>query len=108
MLLTTQQLTDDKNLVSHIVLGGIHKHPAVMDAVLKDRVADVRVTVNGAELDLQAFVDHWQSQVERMIDDEAARLVDAKFNEVNRKMHEFNDALRESLNDLRAGTLDGN
>ena len=97
MKITTTEIIDDKSLVGHIILNGIWKHPAVMEAVKRDREAEVKLTVNGAEMDIQSFMDHWQSQVERMIREEAIKLVGDKFDDVREKMHEFTTALSESL-----------
>lgn len=100
MKITTTEIVDNKSLIGHIILSGIGTHPSIMESVARDREADVKLTVNGAEIDIQSFMDHWQSQVERMIREEAMKLVEDKFNDVSDKMREFSNALSDSLDCL--------
>lgn len=97
MKITTAELIDDKNLIGHIVLNGIGTHLDVLEAVSRDGEAEIRLTVNGAEIDINSFMLHWQSQVEKMIRDEAMKLLDARFDAVREKMFEFSNALSDSL-----------
>lgn len=101
MKLTTKDLIDDRNLIGHIVLGGIGKHPAMCEAIREAGEADLRLTVNGKEIDLQEFVDHWQSQVKRIITERALEMVDEKFNSMRDKMSEFTSGLEEALQSMR-------
>jgi hypothetical protein len=100
MKITTNDIVDNKSLVGHIILNGIGKHPEVMKAVTRDKEAEVKLTVNGAEIDIQSFMDFWQSQVERAIHEEAMKLVEDKFNDIREKMEDFSNALSNSLDSL--------
>ena len=65
-----------ETLVSHIVLEGMMPELAKsLEHVKGAIIADLRLTVNGHELDLRKFCDVWQSQVEGMIRDEAIKIV---------------------------------
>lgn len=100
MIITPNQIADYQNLVGRLILNQIHKHPAIMEAIIKDKQADVRITVNGQELDLEAFIQRWQSDVSRMIQKEAASQVEEKFNVVLEKIEDFQEALRDELRRL--------
>jgi hypothetical protein len=75
MRVTRDEIIDSKNLVDHFVLEGVASHPDVAEALMATGCAEVRVTVNGKEVDLKAFVKHWESQVGRMIQDQALKQV---------------------------------
>jgi hypothetical protein len=100
MKITVDRIIDDECLVGHMILNGIGPYPDVINAIQRDGVADVRLSVNGAEIDIESFVNHWQSQVEKMIHEEAVKLVEDKFNEVRDQMTEFTNALSDSLTTL--------
>jgi hypothetical protein len=97
MKITLDEILKDDNLIGHMILNGIGKCPEIIAAIRRDRVAEVKMTVNGAEIELQSFVDHWQSQVELMIHEEAVKLVEDKFNVVRDKMDEFTTALMDAV-----------
>lgn len=95
-------------LISHIVLHclsssiGILPTPSDIAKEGRNENGDVecelKLTINGRELDISTFVDHWQSQVERMIYDRAKELFEEKFNEVDDLFYDLRDRLKEEIN----------
>jgi len=74
-------------LLSMIVLNGMRT--ATLEALAFERnrrgkdediEADIKLTINGDEVDVQSFVKHWESQVNALICEEAKRIVQEKFN----------------------------
>jgi len=100
MKITAKEIANDRSLVGHIIMDGLTKHPAVLEAVARDQEADVILTINGTETDLRAFVDHWQSQVDQMIKEEAMTLMEDKLANVHEKMYDFESALKSSIDGL--------
>jgi len=49
----------------------------------------LRLTVNGHELDLLTFVEHWQNQVSTMIEEEATKAITKKFRDVDEILEEY-------------------
>jgi len=76
-------------LISHFVLNGYKYATKEVYEKLGNEMRDndgeleVRVTVNGFEVDLHAFVEMWQSQVSKMITEEAKNLINNKFTDIN-------------------------
>jgi hypothetical protein len=59
MKISREDIIDDINLIGHLVLEGISSYDDICSEILKDGHADVKITVNGQEIDLKSFVDHW-------------------------------------------------
>lgn len=71
------------SLLDHMVIHGLVECDAVSrvaddPAYKSDQQLEIVLTVNGIEIDVEGFCEHWQSQVERMIDEAAAKLLDSK------------------------------
>jgi hypothetical protein len=75
-----------------------HVHNTRVDGDLE---MDVVLSVDGLELDVEKFVKHWQSQVERMIIDEAKEMQKEKmgemFIEVEDLLTDFQGRLEEEV-----------
>jgi len=95
MIIQTEDIINDKNLIGHIVLHSITD--AAANAAHDDGQLDVRMTINGDSVDLQSFVDHWQSQVDRMISDVAKERLEDKFSPINDMMFELQRKLEVEL-----------
>lgn len=78
------------SLLGHIIISGMTKtlgHTEVgqlANECTTDEgvVLDVVLTVNGKEVDLAHFVEHWQSQVGSLLTAEVARVIDEKFSDI--------------------------
>jgi hypothetical protein len=64
----------------------------------KDYIYDVHLTANGVELDLQKAVDHWGSQVERMIGEKAKELLEDKFRDITYAFDDLKSWLDSEIN----------
>lgn len=100
MKIAKDQIVDDNNLVGHLVLNGIASHKDICKEIVQKGEAVLCFTVNGREIDIQSFVDHWQSQVNKAIKVEAAKLVEEKFNNVRNSLENYSQELTKALEDL--------
>jgi len=66
----------------------------------KDGILDITLKVEGIEADLQRFCDHWQSQVRRMIKEEAKNIVEGlfDFNDIYDLIEDLKDRLQTQVN----------
>jgi len=106
MIVTKEEivdLSDKQSLVGHLVLHCMAKN---IDLALTpdEDSAEVRLLINGKEADLRTFVDGWQSQVDRMIDERAAGRVRAKLREMETIFEEGLDNIRERVEDIEYAT----
>ena len=96
----TKDIESD-GLVSHIVLNSMSTSLAkrvVEEGAETDGVyCDVKVTVNGTEIDLMSFVEHWQSQVDSMISAEAARVVTDKFADISDILYDLEGRVKTEI-----------
>ena len=63
----------------------------------KDSIVDVKLTVDDIELDIKEFVELWESQVDRMIDEAAKNLVNDKFSSLRENIDCINDKVSELI-----------
>jgi len=89
--------TKKDGILSSIILIGMSE--ALVELVKTKRtpdglVCDVKLLVEGDEVDLQPFLDHWQSQVKRLITKQARELAYEQF------YGKFNDVI-DMLEDLQ-------
>lgn len=78
----------DKNtLISHIVLecmtDALYKQIGETSKKGEGVVSDVKLMVDGKELDIKIFADEWESQVDRMIREAATELLNEKFSSIS-------------------------
>ena len=92
-----------KSLLSHIIL---HKMKDYLVKHLTENcsiknigiVAEIKLTVEGEEIDLQSFVDYWQNQVEEMITKQAKELMRDKFIDIQDLFTDLEGRLKEEIN----------
>ena len=99
-------LTDDvrkDGLLSHIILNSISE--TTMDALVKEGsiqgvgvICDLVLTANGHEIDIQDFVDHWQSQVDRIIEEKAQELLSDRFREISDLLVDLEERIKPEIN----------
>lgn len=82
MKMTRENIVDDKNIVGHIVLGSAKDavHKIAKDLDIKNEI-EVKLMYGEMELDLDGFIEHWQSQIDEMILDKAEELIDEKLSD---------------------------
>lgn len=96
----TQELRKN-TLLSHVVVS------CLTDTVAREKIAEnrtkdgliceIKLTINGHELDLQSFAEHWQSQVSRMIKDRAMEIVKEKFDDVGEILYDLEERLKPEI-----------
>jgi hypothetical protein len=93
-------------MVGHLILECLTNtlgHGKKFEAFLKDykekggHILDVQLLVNGKEMNLEKFVDHWQSQVHENIRRRAEELFKEKFSDVEILCTELMDDLKRRL-----------
>lgn len=96
------------SLLSHIVMTGITNALAKEIGDDKERqtedgvILDLDFKVNGHDIDIQEFCDHWQSQVGGMIKEAAKELAKEKISTVIDKIYK----IEEKVDNVLDGLLD--
>ena len=93
-----------EDLLSHLVLHALgHQALEETQKISEDPVyretgiLDIRLSVNGIELDPAGFCDHWQSEVVRMIDEVGEKKVEDKLREIDELIEECRGAIRSKV-----------
>ena len=77
----------DKNrdsLINYMIITGCHKTiKEVCKAKREDGKTEVLMTVNGVEMDVQQFMDRWQDNVDRLVEEKAKELLREKFGDMD-------------------------
>lgn len=103
MKVLDKMVMDGKQLVSHIVLNSLN---AAAIETYKERqkegqgYLEVKITIEGEEVDLEAFLKLWQSQVHRRCGEAAKELMEERFATIYDTVFEIETVVRETLNKL--------
>jgi len=99
--------TYNKGIVSYIVLNSMAKAmrdgmDEVQDDVLKaykdnEGYLDIRLTIEGHEIDFKAFCERWQSDIRRQIKEKAKQLVELNFADLYDVLHDLEQTLRSEV-----------
>ena len=91
-----------RSIISSIVLNGMKG--AVLDQVIEvykenDGVVDITLTIEGHELDVKSYCEFWQSQVRRMIKEEAKKITDElfSFNDIDDLIYDLKHRLKDEI-----------
>lgn len=89
------------SLLMHIVL------TCLTEAALKELVeigktkegivCDLKLTVNDHELNLESFVEHWQNQISRMIQEKATKIIEEKFRDIQEIFYDLEERLKPEI-----------
>jgi len=97
----TERVTKDRSdFLMHIIFSSLSKTAYKELAASRGKdgiVADVRFTVNEYEVDLESFCKHWQSQVHRIIKEEAAELAKKRLFDINDLLFDLEERLKEEI-----------
>jgi len=93
MKINKNQLVDSRQeILHHLVVHGLTEalkgdksFTAWMDEVgwSEKEEIEVKLTVEGKEINIKEFCDHWESQVERMIASKAGELIQNQFSKLS-------------------------
>ena len=100
MKISKDEIIDNGSLLGHMVLHGVANFTDVIEAISEKDCAEISMTVNGKEIDIRDFIEHWESQVSGMIKDEAKNLVEEHFETVREKMDEVTETLDGVIGNL--------
>ena len=100
--LTKRIEKDREDLLIHIILSCLTDEMTkeLTDKEVKDIgiEAEIILTLNGHELDLESFIKHWQSQVHRMIKEEANDILNEKFNDLDYLFNDLQERIQGEIN----------
>lgn len=91
----------EHSMLSVIVLNKLTK--VALEEIAKDGKTDkgimceVKMTVNGHEVDLESFINYWQSEVRFMISKEAEKLVSEKFMNVSNILSDLEERVKPEI-----------
>jgi hypothetical protein len=93
----------DRDFLLHIVLCSLTTQMTkeLVESKAKDDSdieAEIVLTLNGHELDLEKFIEHWQSQVHRMIKEEANDILSEKFNDLDYLFNDLQERIQGEIN----------
>ncbi len=89
---------ENRDFLMHIVLNCLTDQ--ITKELTKDRIkghdieTEIILILNGHELDLEKFMKYWQSEVNRMIKEEAKELINEKFLDINDLFSDLQERLR--------------
>ena len=93
MKISRKDIVDIDNILGHIVL---QTAMSTLEKLHKELLEDpneeveIKLICNGKyELNLEGFIEHWQSQVSRMINDAALRMIEDKLEDKSREATEL-------------------
>ena len=85
----------DKNrdsLINFMIITGCHKTlKETCEAKREDGKFDIVMTVNGVEMDLQHFMDRWQGNVDRLVEEKAKEIIREKFPDLDDSVYELQE-----------------
>jgi hypothetical protein len=90
-------------LLQHVVVAGLGRAVKACVEVCESseykegQRLDITLTVNGHELPIEEFCEHWQAQVDEMITARAKELVEERMGAISDTIFEVTQALRERL-----------
>lgn len=99
----TEELSQS-TLLSHIILHNMSE--ALVESLVKEGQTeegvdiDVKLTVNGREIDLKSFIEYWQSQVGNAIKEKATELINDKFADLNYMFYDLEERLRPEIDKI--------
>ena len=60
-------------------------------------ILDIVLTVNGREMNLESFINNWQSQVHRIIKETAEEIIEEKFCDVEELLSDLGDRVKSEI-----------
>jgi hypothetical protein len=94
---------NNDTLVSHVIINCMAESLKNSEIIeMSDKIRfnnglEVQLLIEGKEVDLQHFCDHWESQVDRMITEKAKELIENRFGDVNDLMRDLQDRLKTEI-----------
>lgn len=62
MKVTREEIADRESLLGHLVLEALSQYPSILDPVSARGECKVQLLIDGKEVNIRPFIDHWQSQ----------------------------------------------
>jgi hypothetical protein len=89
-----------EHLVFHGLTNALDGHKGFTDWMSESKFdeieeVDVKLTVEGVEIDLDEFVEHWQKQVKSSIAKEAQSLLDDKLREIEESLGKVSEMIND-------------
>jgi len=96
----TEELRKD-TLLSHVVLHSMSK--TVAEELVKEGdtkkgiICDIKMTINGNDIDIRSFIDHWQSQFNKIVIRNAKDLINEKFDNVIDMLYDLKERVEPEI-----------
>ena len=105
MKINKHELIEKRDFREHLIVHALtetFKGPAFKDFMEKDwnngdPDVEIKLTVAGHELDLNKVCEDWQKQVDRMVEEEARKMVKEAYGERLDKVHELLDEVANHI-----------
>jgi hypothetical protein len=99
MKMTRKDIIDEHNIVGHIVLmSGQDAIKAISTDLDTNGAIEVKLMYGDKELNLDGFIEHWQSQIDEMILKEAEQLIDDK---LRHPINDLNDICNDAVKTIK-------
>lgn len=81
MFVKRETIVDWDSMLGHVVLHCMAETTEMLAKARDNGGAEVKLTIDGQEADLESFVNHWQSQVNDIINKRAKKIALEKYDE---------------------------
>jgi hypothetical protein len=86
-------------LLSHMVLHGLSLNEILLNKCSgKSEKLDIKLLVNNEEIDIIDFINHWESQVDRLIKEQAQEIIKTKMNDIEDLYYQLNEKIQNEVN----------
>jgi len=99
MKLTRKDIIDQNNIVGHIVLmSAANAIQQIANELETSPDIEVKLMYGDIELDLEGFIQHWESQIDKMILQKAEELIDEK---IDKPLQEMENICRNAVKSIK-------
>jgi len=102
MKINIQEHIRNRTTTSHLVLECLTD--SAMESIMDDYhqkddgMLDVTLLINGKEVPIESFVEHWESQVENILKEMVKEHIKEKFGEVSNLLLDLQERLEQEVN----------
>lgn len=87
------------HLILHCLTETIGADKRFEEFVGTNKTFDIKLSINNLELNIQKFIDHWQSQVHELLTKYAKELIDEKISNTVFLLDSIQEQLKSKLDD---------
>jgi len=106
MKINIQEHIRNRTTTSHLVLECLTDSAmeSIMDTYHKkdDGMLDVTLLINGKEVPLESFVEHWDSQIMNILKEMVKEHIKEKFGDISNLLHDLQGRLEQEVDDRKS------